>query len=70
MKKIIELFSKKENCCGCSACYAICPQKAISMEADEKGFFYPVINSEKCIGCCMCLKVCAFKEYQSQRGYM
>nr|WP_294660590.1 4Fe-4S dicluster domain-containing protein [uncultured Blautia sp.] len=70
MREKPELFSRKENCCGCSACYAICPQNAITMEADEKGFLYPVIDSEKCIGCRMCLKVCVFKEEQSKRGYL
>lgn len=24
-KKLPELYDRKENCCGCSACYAICP---------------------------------------------
>ena len=65
-----ELFSKKENCCGCSAYYAICPQKAITMKADEEGFIYPIIDAERCISCYRCLKVCAFKEEQSRRGYL
>lgn len=60
-KKIPVLFSRKEECCGCTACYAICPQKAISMLEDEEGFEYPHINEEKCIKCYLCMKVCSFK---------
>ena len=54
MKEIIE----KNKCCGCHACFNICPKDAISMQEDEKGFLYPVINEEKCINCNMCRKVC------------
>ncbi|MDU5440486.1 MAG: 4Fe-4S dicluster domain-containing protein [Ruminococcus sp.] len=60
-KKIPVLFSRKEECCGCTACYAICPQKAISMLEDEEGFEYPHVNEEKCIKCYLCMKVCSFK---------
>lgn len=51
-------ISKKEECCGCFGCYNICPTKAISMQEDEKGFKYPVIDKEKCINCNLCEKVC------------
>ncbi len=55
------LAEEKERCCGCTACMAVCPVEAIGMEADEEGFFYPVIDPEKCIGCCKCLKVCIYR---------
>ena len=55
------LFYYKEDCCGCTACYAICPKQAISLEPDEEGFDYPVIDSKKCIRCQMCIKVCPIK---------
>ncbi|KGK89557.1 4Fe-4S dicluster domain-containing protein [Clostridium sp. HMP27] len=58
------LYEKKEDCCGCTACYAICPKDAISMKTDEEGFVYPVINESKCVRCYMCLKVCVFKKVQ------
>ena len=61
VKALPVLFKEKEECCGCSACYAVCPKSAISMVADEDGFEYPSINEEKCIGCHICLKVCPFK---------
>lgn len=58
------MYQKKEDCCGCSACYAVCPQKAIVMQADEEGFLYPQINEVLCVDCGLCRKVCAF-----QNGY-
>lgn len=60
MKEIPILYKRKEECCGCSACYAICPKEAISMERDEEGFEYPQVDEEKCIKCNMCLRVCPF----------
>ncbi|SCP96218.1 NADH-quinone oxidoreductase subunit I [Anaerobium acetethylicum] len=56
------LYERKEDCCGCTACYAICPRQAISMEDDLEGFAYPHIDAEKCIRCQMCMKVCPIKE--------
>lgn len=61
MKETPELYLKKDQCCGCSACYAICPKNAITMIEDEEGFLYPQINIDRCVGCKMCLKVCPFK---------
>lgn len=48
----------KENCCGCTACYSICPKKAITMEEDNEGFKYPKIDKNKCINCGLCEGVC------------
>lgn len=60
----IKLFENKSECCGCTACMNICPNKAIRMKIDEEGFLYPVIDKEKCIECGLCKKVCAL-----QNGY-
>lgn len=62
MKPIPVLYENKVDCCGCSACYAICPKLAIEMKEDEEGFEYPHINEEICVRCGMCLKVCPVKE--------
>lgn len=48
----------KEDCCGCYACYNICPKECITMEADNEGFWYPKIDKDKCINCNLCEKVC------------
>ncbi|MEQ2471948.1 4Fe-4S dicluster-binding protein [Laedolimicola intestinihominis] len=60
-KKII-LFENKEECCGCTACYAICSRDAIVMQSDEEGFEYPMVDRDKCVGCGKCLKVCPMKD--------
>ena len=51
-------IKNKEDCSWCHACYNICPVWAISMDIDDKGFKYPVIDKKKCINCWMCEKVC------------
>ena len=48
-------------CSGCSACYSICPKKAISMQENEEGFLYPVIDEQKCTNCGLCAKICPVK---------
>lgn len=58
VSKVPVLVEKKENCCGCAACEAICPQDAIQMKLDEDGFYYPQIQRDKCIGCGRCMQVC------------
>ena len=58
------LYEKKEDCCGCTACYAICPQMAIQMIEDEEGFLYPQINEALCVTCKQCIKVCPIKQSQ------
>lgn len=57
-------FSKKENCCGCTACESICPIGCIAMQPDEEGFVYPNIDKNKCIDCHRCEKVCPIKNNQ------
>lgn len=63
------LFTDKQNCCGCSACYAVCPVEAIEMIEDNEGFLYPRVDQAICIKCFKCLKVCAFKSSQEKKGY-
>lgn len=60
--KIPDLCSIKASCCGCAACYSVCPVGAITMTADEKGFWYPEIDETICIGCQHCVNICAFKK--------
>ena len=55
------LFNSPQECCGCTACAASCPVGAITMEPDDHGFPYPVIDAGRCIGCGICLSACAFK---------
>jgi acetyltransferase-like isoleucine patch superfamily enzyme/coenzyme F420-reducing hydrogenase beta subunit len=55
---MINIF-RKENCTGCGACVDICPTKAIVLETDIEGFWYPKVNHELCTNCGLCEKVCA-----------
>ncbi|MBR0485380.1 MAG: 4Fe-4S binding protein [Oscillospiraceae bacterium] len=64
------LFTEKEHCCGCSACYAVCPKHAIVMKTDEEGFLYPDVIPEKCIRCYQCIHVCIFKADQKKKGFL
>lgn len=49
---------KKNECCGCTACYASCPVGAIEMKPDYEGFLYPHIDENACTNCGKCLKIC------------
>lgn len=57
---IINEKLEQENltCCGCTACYAVCPKGAIMMQEDYEGFKYPDVDKNKCIDCGLCCKVC------------
>lgn len=53
------VLSYKQECCGCSACLAVCPKQCIRMAIDDKeGFLYPVTDEKSCIDCGLCEKVC------------
>ncbi|WP_195467396.1 Coenzyme F420 hydrogenase/dehydrogenase, beta subunit C-terminal domain [Clostridium sp. D43t1_170807_H7] len=51
-------ISKKEECHGCHGCMNICPKNCISMEIDNEGFWYPMVDKSICINCNLCEKVC------------
>lgn len=46
------------KCSGCHACYNICPMHCITMQADNEGFLYPIIDSNLCIECGRCKNKC------------
>lgn len=49
---------EKQNCCGCTACVAVCPKECIEMKEDEEGFLYPFADKNKCVECGACERVC------------
>ncbi len=57
----IKLVTEKADCCGCSACQAVCSQHAIQMRMDDFGHQYPQIDNSLCVGCGLCLRSCKFK---------
>jgi len=61
-------ITDKSECCGCHACYNICPTNAITMKEDEKGFKYPEIVEDKCIKCGACKKVCPVQSKERHDG--
>ena len=62
VRELPVLYTDKKDCCGCTACFVICPKSAITMQEDEEGFSYPVIDGRKCIRCRMCVRVCPIKQ--------
>ncbi|WFA08428.1 Coenzyme F420 hydrogenase/dehydrogenase, beta subunit C-terminal domain [Tissierella sp. Yu-01] len=70
------VYSRREECCGCSACFNICPTDAISMIPDEEGFLYPLIDQDTCIDCNKCVNSCpilkdnSFKEERTPDLYV
>lgn len=63
----IVLFSEKKLCCGCGACYSVCPMNAILFTEDEEGFLYPKINYNNCVKCKMCLSVCPINNSEIEK---
>lgn len=63
-----KLKQKNLKCSGCTACFAICPKDAITMQADLEGFKYPVIDKRKCIDCGLCCKVCSLENMYGNFG--
>lgn len=48
----------KKLCSGCGACAQACSHKALTMQPDEEGFLYPILDEEKCIQCGLCDVIC------------
>jgi coenzyme F420-reducing hydrogenase beta subunit len=59
---MINLVKDKKTCCGCAACYNICPKNGIEMKPDEDGFLFPMVNIDLCVECGLCKKVCDFQK--------
>ena len=49
---------EKKLCSGCGACAQACLRRALTMEPDDEGFLYPVLDEEKCVRCGACDAVC------------
>lgn len=68
-------ITKKQDCCGCTACSNVCSKNAIKMVADAEGFLYPKINADLCNNCGLCEKVCPIinkvnETVTKQHGYV
>jgi coenzyme F420 hydrogenase subunit beta len=68
MKKMKEETKKTKNvedasknlglCMGCGTCEAICPEEAITLDVNKKGFYVPSVNEKKCTNCGLCVSIC------------
>lgn len=59
-----------KDCCGCTACAAVCGHSAIIMQPDSLGFKYPKVDMAKCVECGLCERVCSFNsEYKTPDNY-
>ena len=58
------ISERKEDCCGCGACLAACPQGAIALEQDEYGFLWYHVDDKKCIHCGRCVSLCPIQGKQ------
>lgn len=63
------VYTEKNKCCGCTACENICPKSAISMQYDDYGYKYPVIDQIKCIDCGLCQRTCQFRHSEIEDKY-
>ena len=52
------VIENKAMCCGCTACYSVCPKHCIVMKTDKEGFKYPFVDKANCIQCSLCEKTC------------
>lgn len=66
MKKV---YVDKKSCCGCGICLAVCSKHAITMQEDEMGYVYPVINQELCVNCGLCSKICVFNKNREENSF-
>lgn len=60
--------NNKTHCFGCEACVQVCGKAAITMEEDQDGFRYPLIDAAKCVDCGMCRKVCPYDNMPQRHG--
>ena len=52
------VIENQKDCCGCGACSSVCPVNCITMTVDNKGFKYPIIDTNVCINCKKCERIC------------
>lgn len=60
-------INSDKGCIGCTACYSICPRRAIVMGQDKDGFYVPFVDHDKCIECRSCIKICPLLEKLKSR---
>ncbi len=64
---MIKILKIRDKCTGCMACYNVCPENAITMQENDEGFFFPVIDESICTNCLLCEKVCPELDFASKQ---
>lgn len=54
----MDICKERDMCVGCGVCVCVCPHKAVNMQEDQHGFFYPEINNALCAACNKCVESC------------
>lgn len=62
-------IKNKQDCCGCTACAAICPKDCITMEEDKEGFLYPSVDETKCVDCGACERACPILNVKKKQPF-
>lgn len=56
-----------DSCTFCGVCEAVCPEKAITVKADECKV---VLDESKCVYCGKCIKSCPTDAWQGKAGFV
>ena len=56
-----------DSCTFCGVCEAVCPEKAITVKADEGKV---VLDESKCVYCGKCIKSCPTDAWQGKAGFV
>lgn len=59
----------KQDCCGCTACAAICQKDCITMKEDKEGFLYPNVDETKCVDCGACERTCPILNVKKKQPF-
>ena len=54
----IDTQLRRTDCAGCAACLSACPKGAISLKADDWGYYRSFVDHDKCVNCGKCVQVC------------
>lgn len=65
-----KVYFSNISCSGCGTCSVKCPKKCITMQNDQHGFKYPVIDMDKCIKCDICRNICPIKNKPKTNNIM
>ncbi|OPZ32475.1 MAG: 2-oxoglutarate-acceptor oxidoreductase subunit OorD [Tenericutes bacterium ADurb.BinA124] len=63
-------INNEKQCCGCAACFDICPKHSIEMKEGTLGHLFPVVDSSTCINCKLCEKTCPMLKTPDRNSWL